>query len=721
MKTPTDAATERLIHLRATGVSLMLDPRSNGLPTVLHWGADLGDLTQQELSQLAEAVTMPNIPGFDDVVPRVALLPEHGTGWPGQPGLTGHRQGSDWSPLFALDSVETDGLSVRIRAADTAAQLGLVLEAVLTASGLVRMRATVRNDDTVKPYTLDGLMLALPVPDAATELLDLTGRWCRERAPQRHPFNAGTCLRETRSGRTGPDAALVLTAGTPGFGFGHGEVWGVHVAWSGNHRILAERLPTGRPVVAAGELLLPGEVILGPGEQYIGPWLYGSHSDQGLDGLSARFHDHLRARPGHPRRARPVVLNTWEAVYFDHDLDKLTHLADLGAQVGVERFVLDDGWFRHRRDDRAGLGDWYVDETVWPDGLRPLIDHVRALGMEFGLWVEPEMVNPDSDLARAHPEWILATGGRTPADRRSQQVLDLTHPEAYAYILERLDDLLTEYDIAYLKWDHNRELVDAGHSPGGEPAVHRQTLAVYALLDELRARHPDLEIESCSSGGGRVDLAILERTDRVWASDCNDALERQSINRWTGLLLPPELVGSHIGAARSHTTGRTHDLAFRAGTALFGHLGIEWDLTRASESERTELARWVSLHKQLRGLLHTGRVVHVDHADPALWAQGVISHDRTEAVFALTAVATSVAAHPGTLRLPDLDPHTTYRLRLLPPADQAPGMERGTPAWCTKNGITLPGSVLERVGIQLPTLHPEQLILLHLTSAPSTP
>lgn len=243
----TPVAAERLIHLRAADVSLVLDLRGTGLPTVLHWGADLGDLTQDELSQLAEAVTMPNMPGFDDVVPRVALLPEHGTGWPGQPGLTGHRQGADWSPLFTRDSVETDGPSVRIRATDEAARLSLALEAGLTPSGLVRMRATVRNDDTVRPYTLDGLMLALPVPDSATELLDLTGRWCRERSPQRHPFNAGTWLRETCSGRTGPDAALVLTAGTPGFGFGTGEVWGLHIAWSGNHRILAERLPMRPP------------------------------------------------------------------------------------------------------------------------------------------------------------------------------------------------------------------------------------------------------------------------------------------------------------------------------------------------------------------------------------------------------------------------------------------------------------------------------------------
>ncbi|WP_406171862.1 hypothetical protein OIE52_49160 [Streptomyces canus] len=203
---------------------------------------------------MAEAVTRANIGRFDDAVPRVALLPEHGAGWPGQPGLTGHRQGADWSPLFTLDSVDAEGLSVWIRATDRTARLGLVLDAGLTPSGLVRMRAAVRNDDSELPYTLDGLMLALPVPDAATELLDLTGRWCRERAPQRHPFHAGTWLRETRGGRAGPDAALVLTAGTPGFGFGHGEVWGLHIAWSGNHRILAERLPTGRPLHRPGAL-----------------------------------------------------------------------------------------------------------------------------------------------------------------------------------------------------------------------------------------------------------------------------------------------------------------------------------------------------------------------------------------------------------------------------------------------------------------------------------
>ena len=314
--------------------------------------------------------------------------------------------------------------------------------------------------------------------------------------------------------------------------------------------------------------------MLGTGEEYATPWLYAVWSDRGLDGLSAALHAWQRARPGHPASPRPVVLNTWEAVYFDHGLERLTGLADTAAELGVERFVLDDGWFRGRRDDSAGLGDWYVDEDVWPDGLAPLIEHVRGRGMEFGLWVEPEMVNADSDLFRAHPDWVLGVPGRLPPEWRRQQVLDLANPDCFAYLLERLDALLGEYDIAFLKWDHNRDLVEA--------RVHAQTLAVYRLLDELRARHPGVEIESCASGGGRVDLGILERTDRVWASDSNDALERQAIQRWTGLLLAPELVGAHVGPPRAHTTGRTHDLSFRVATALFGHFGFEWDVSAAS-------------------------------------------------------------------------------------------------------------------------------------------
>ncbi|MDP4502574.1 alpha-galactosidase [Nonomuraea turcica] len=702
------------IHLRAGGVSLVLDVGGPRLPSVLHWGGDLGDVTPAQLRELALAAVPAVVSSGLDTPAELSVLAEHATGWPGLPGLRGHRGGTAWSPLFTVTSAHAAGAEVRVEAVDEAAGLELAVWIALDATGLITLRAAVRNRHPAEPYVLDGLVLNLPVPAEAAELLDLTGRHLRERSPQRQPFTVGSRVRESRRGRTGADASLLLAAGVPDFGFRSGEVWAVHVGWSGNHVTYAERLPDGRAVIGGGELLLPGEVRLEPGEEYTTPRLYAAYG-HGLDGVSDRFHRHLRARPGHPADPRPVVMNTWEAVYFDHDLPKLRALADRAAEVGAERFVLDDGWFRHRRDDYAGLGDWYVDEDVWPQGLHPLVDHVRALGLGFGLWVEPEMINPDSDLARAHPEWIMSTGGRTPPEVRHQQVLDLVHPEAYAYVLDRLDRLVAEYAIDYLKWDHNRDLIDAGHSPRGEAAVHRQTLAVYRLLDELRRRHPGLEIESCSSGGARVDLGILQRTDRVWGSDCIDALERQSIQRWTQLLLPPELIGSHVGAGHAHTTGRRHDLAFRAGTALFGHFGIEWDLTSASVAERAELARWIALYKDVRGLLHTGRIVRADHPDPALWVHGVVAQDRSEAIFALVAVATSVVAPPGRVRLPGLDPRATYRVEPLAPGDVAAGINHVLPSWLARGELRLPGSVLEQAGIQAPDLYPEHLLLLRLT------
>jgi len=648
-----------MVHLRRGGVSFAVDDAGQ----VLHWGAAIEDDPA--------ALTVPPLPraSFDVAIP-LTLVPDRAAGWRGRPGLQG---GSD--PLSTAN--RTKG-----------GQTPLVTpEYELSESGVLRLRHTLRNTGD-EPYALTELGCVLPVPAVAAEVLDLTGRWCRERHPQRRPFDQGTWLRQTRHGRTGHDAPLLLVAGTRGFGFRSGEVWGIHLGWSGNASWWAERLPDGSSTLGAAELLDPGEVVLAPGEQYATPWLYAAWSDRGLDGLSERLHRFIRSRPSHPRRPRPVVLNTWEAVYFDHRLDRLTALADTAAELGVERFVLDDGWFRHRRDDTAGLGDWYVDDGVWPQGLQPLIDHVRGLGMEFGLWVEPEMVNPDSDLARAHPDWVLPG-----PPWRHQQGLDLTIPEAYAYVLERLDALLGEYDIAFLKWDHNRDLVGP---------VHAQTLAAYRLLDELRSRHPELEIESCSSGGARVDLGILARTDRVWASDTNDALERQNIQRWTQLLLPPELVGSHVGPPRAHTTGRTHDLSFRAATALFGHFGIEWDIASASDDERAELREWIARYKRWRELLHGGEVVRADLPDPAFALHGVVAADRAEALFCFVALATSAGERPGAVRLPGLDPDRVYRVE---------GLDRD---------VTLSGRALASVGLQMPLLAPEHALLLHLAASPGS-
>ncbi|NAZ82199.1 alpha-galactosidase [Kineococcus sp. R8] len=692
----------------------MLGTPADALPSVVHWGADLGELDAGALADLRRAGLTSGVNNDVDEPEPLAVLPEQSRGWTGLPGLSGHRAGRAWSTRFvptawAVEEAAAGG-RVEVEAADDEAGLALRLELELLPTGLVRHRTTLTNTADAD-YEVADLALSLPVPPEATEVFDLAGRWARERSPQRLPLVVGAHVRENRRGRTGPDAPLVLAVGTAGFGFRAGEVWSQHVAFSGNHRSVAERVAAGAAVLRGGELLLPGEVRLGPGESYATPWVYAAYAADGLDGVAARFHAHLRARQVHPTSPRPVIMNTWEAVYFDHDLDRLVELARAGAEVGVERYVLDDGWFRHRRADDAGLGDWYVDEDVWPQGLTPLVDAVRGLGMEFGLWVEPEMVNPDSDLVRAHPDWVLATGGRQPKLSRRQQVLDLGNPDAFAHVLERLDALLRENDIAYLKWDHNRDLLEAGSGPGGEPGVHAQTLAVYRLLDELRRRHPRVEIESCSSGGLRIDLGILERTDRVWASDCIDPVERQLIQRWTSQLLPPELVGSHVGAATSHTTHRTNDLSFRAGTALFASFGVEWDVTRATPEDRAELARWVALYKEVRPLLHTGTTVRADQHDESFAVHGVVAADGDDGLFAVVQLTTPVTAVPGAVRLPGLLPDAVYEVTLQAPGDAPARRSSANPPWFT-DGVRLPGRVLASAGLRGPALQPQQLLLL---------
>ncbi len=701
------------IHLRADGVSLLLALDSERLPQVVHWGADLGDLTAEEAVATARSVLGPvTHSGFDELAP-LELLPQAALGHAGRGVLAGSRDGRAWPPLFGSAEVTQDGQHVRVVARDEEAQLTLDTEIRMEPQGLLMLRHTLRNDADAT-YELDALPVQLPVPARAQELLDLTGRWSRERVPQRHSLGFGAWVREGRRGRTGHDAPLLLTAGTPGFGFRHGEVWGLHVGWSGDTSLWAERLPEGRVSLGGGELIHSGEVRIEPASSYTTPWLYAAHSNEGLDGITHRLHDWLRARPQHPRSPRPVVLNTWEAVFFDHDLPHLLDIAESAATLGVERFVLDDGWFTGRTSDRAGLGDWSVSETVWPTGLNPLIERINGLGMDFGLWVEPEMVNLDSDLARAHPDWLLAPPDRSPPSWRHQQVLDIARPEAWQHILERMDALLSDHAIAYLKWDHNRDVVDSEHA--GHGGVREQTLAFYALLDELRSRHPDVEIESCASGGARVDLEVLARTDRVWASDCTDARERQEIQRWTGLLVPPELVGAHVSSPRNHQTGRILDLSFRAGTALFGHFGVEWDVSTATDEERVELASWISAYKSLRPLLHTGDVVRADHTEEGTELHGVVARDRSDAVFAVVQLRTLTGSVPASVALPGLDPSRSYRVQVQSPGGDPRTMQIAPPPWLSDGGTVLPGSVLGSVGVAVPVLAPEQLLLLRVTA-----
>ncbi|SMQ68193.1 alpha-galactosidase [Agreia sp. VKM Ac-1783] len=706
-------------HLRSAGTSVVIDLTALGFPAIVHWGEDLGELTEAQLEDLGIAGRPQRVSGGLDTPSRLTLVPLESAGWHNEPGLVGSRHGRDFSPTFVLTETHSDApdggptTSVRLRSVDEHAQLDIQSTLTLDGAGLLHQQHTLTNlGDT--DYEVQHLLATFPVPQSARELLDTTGRHLRERSPQRHGFTTGRHVRDSRRGRPGADSTLFLAAGTPGFGFERGLVHAVHLAWSGNQRVAAERTVASHALVQAGELLAPGELCLGPGESYTTPDALGSWGD-GLTAVSARFHDSVRARPSHPSTSRPVTLNTWEAVYFDHDLDRLTRLADAGARVGAERFVLDDGWFRGRRDDTAGLGDWFVDDDIWPRGLTPIVEHVAALGMQFGLWVEPEMVNPDSELARAHPDWILQTGDHLPLEGRQQQVLDLSNGAVFDYLLERLDALLGAYDIAYLKWDHNRDLLEAGSTVTGKAAVHSNVRALYRLLDELKSRHPALEIESCASGGARVDLGILDHTDRIWTSDCIDPIERLTIQKYTNVVVPYELMGAHIGGPRSHSTGRRHELALRAGAALPGHFGIEWDISRLDDAELNELAAWVDAHKRVRELAHTGRAVYADLPDETADLRGVVSRDRDRALYAYTQVTSSASYPPGPITFPGLDDDQVYGVSLASPTTPLDGAGQSSLAW-TEHPVHLTGRSLRTVGIQAPVLFPEQLRLIDISA-----
>jgi alpha-galactosidase len=725
----TDTTHRTTVHLESAGTALVLEPRAggSGLPEVLHWGAALeGGAAAYDALNAATLAPVPHS-ALDAAWP-LTVLPGEADGWSGTPGWSGHRGGAAGAVRWHDVTCVRDGAALVTRAG-SADGTRLELRHALDEQGVLRVDGSVTNagDDSV-PLDVGALRAILPLPLRADEVLDLTGRWCRERSPQRSRLDHGTHLRASRRGRTGHDATLLMMAGTRGFDWGTGEVWAVHTAWSGNHEHLVEALPEGagrhHAVLGGGELLAPGEVRLAPGETYAAPTVVFVHSTVGLDGLSRRLHRSLRARPGHPSRPRPVVLNTWEAVYFDMDLERLRALADTAARIGVERFVLDDGWFGGRRHDHAGLGDWFVSPEAWPQGLSPLVDHVKGLGLEFGLWFEPEMVNEDSDLVRAHPEWVLRPAEGSPREWRAQQLLDLTDDAARAQLLERISGLVADYGIDYIKWDHNRDLLEAVHSvdaPDGRrlvdaPAVHAHTLAFYGLLDDLRARHPQLEIESCSSGGARVDLGVLGRTDRIWTSDCNDALERASIQRWTSLLVPAELMGTHIGPATAHTTHRTVDLGFRMLMALQGHAGLEWDISGCSAAELEQLTAWTALARELRPLLHTGDLVRSETPDATLHVTGTVAPDGGRAAYTVARLVTGRDAVSGAVPLPGLDPTRTYAVRLRPEAGLPAVVQLTAPAWWDlalgEEGFVAPGSVLTGVGLSVPVMGPAQGYLL---------
>ncbi|MEP2641436.1 alpha-galactosidase [Roseobacter sp.] len=682
-------------RLDDTRQTLVLAATGGRCPCVIYWGAPLS--LDEDLAQLTASLTLDVTGGMLDENPDLSLCPETARSFPGQPGLT--LRGDNGAPLnaaFALHAVDQTDTTLTVTCKDTPHGLEYVAHFALDPdTHVIAMTATLRS---ARPLHLTWLAApVLPAPQHADEMIDFAGRWCGEFQTVHTPWSAGIRTRENRTGRTGHEHFPGLLLPCRGATNTSGEAYALHYGWSGGHRMIAEELPDGRRQIQFGHA---PDTDPQPATEFRTAPLYGTYSAQGLNGCALSFQRHLRDRiVPWATPTRPVHYNCWEAVYFDHDLPTLMDIATRAAALGAERFVLDDGWFGRRDDDTTSLGDWQVDPRKYPDGLGPLIDHVRAQGMGFGIWFEPEMINPASDIYRAHPDWVL--GAPDQVLGRQQMVLNMALPQVRAYLYDKIAAVLRAHPIEYIKWDHNRVL------PHADAA---QTRGTYALLDQLRASFAHVEIESCASGGGRIDFGILARTQRVWLSDSNDALERLKIQLNAALFLPGAVTGSHVGPRRCHTSGRTLDMGFRAWVAAQRHMGFEMDPRELTDPEISTLRDVTQWWKDNRDWMWHADILRLDSADTAVIAEQQLAQDGARFVVFAGQAATSDQIVPRPLRLTGLAPQARYQISLRN-RDAVTALSRG--AMPLKDGpLTLTGAALMQHGVRLPWCYPETLWVL---------
>lgn len=683
-----DAAAS-LLHMRAQGVSVLLQLKPTGLPVILHWGTDLGDLD----GLTAEALLAAFGPTGLDPLPSMmsSLVPESSAGWSSRPALAGSHDGYTSAASFTRsharlisDTAVPPGLTevgadtVIIEAEDRVNKLSLDLAIQLTGNGLVRCRAGVTNKN-VAGYRLEALELFLPVSDLATHRIEFDG-----------PALSTVAL---RSGSWSVDhvgfddrpAQLALSEAATGFR--RGQVWQVHVAFSGAVQHRVERTAYGRTYLGGGEFLQAGEIVLGIGEAYHSPWVVWTWGD-GLDAAAARPHRHLQKEA--PRDNR-IIFDAGAPAFAHHDRQAMLGLAEYAAAVGAEMFLLNIGWC-----SRAGL-DPYADSAGLTDtgssaDLDGLLTRIRNFDLEVGFAIELELIEADPATARDHPDWLLTVE----RDGMTRQVLDLSVHAAMVHVWERLTKLLDRHHVSLLSWS----LPQGAHRPGATPTHHKSTLAAYRLLDALRERYPQLTIQTTS-----LDLAMAGRA--VGADLSADSTARHA--DFTGLvqLLPPGLVWQLALDEPDDATSS----AYRAISAFFGRLGLGMDLRKQTPGNLRSIHRWLGLYKRFRALLHSGTTVRSDESDRGFLAHGVVAADRDEALFALVWLERTLASRR--IRINGLDPATSYRIEVI---GARPGeAQTVTPSWAS-GAPMLTGQTLGAAGIPLPPARRGSALLLHLQS-----
>jgi len=701
-----DFTVTDVVRLDGGGRTAAFASFGHGVPCLIHFGASLPE--EEDLAELAIA-TIPNVSaGQIDPFQPLTFCPLAITGWQGHPGMVlQDKGGQDYLANPKLAGMDLDGPhAVRFTLHDRGQTdgLGVEISARLDPStGILHLAQKLTLPAGMSCSWLSAP--AVPAPAGMSRIIDHSGRWCGEFRRQETGFRTGAHVRESREGRTGHAHFPGVTLATASTGEHSGACLAATLAWSGGHRMLAEELPDGRRQVQFG--------VLDDGlarDEIISPTLMLAWSNAGLNSISQAFHGHLRAlqAPVNVRRGRephPVHYNCWEAVYFRHDLDELKAIATRAASLGAERFVLDDGWFRGRNDDTSSLGDWELDEAKFPDGLALLIDHVHSEGMRFGLWFEPEMVNRDSDLFRAHPDYML--GPQDQPSGRNQHVLDMAREDVRAHLFAQISAILSAHAIDYVKWDHNRPLT------GGNPD---QARGFIALLGDLVRAHPDVDFESCASGGGRIDFSVLELASRVWLSDSNDALERLRMQHEASRWIAPEVQGSHVGPRHCHTSGRELSMSFRAWVAAQRHMGFEMDPSELTPEEAETLSRVTAWWKDNRDFLFSGSLHRLETDDTEVFAEMTVDADRNRFILFAGQAGASAQIFLRPLRAAGLQPDAIYDVKLVNPEDVSRRANRLIVNDLADGGTTrLSGAFLMSSGLRLPNAAPASMTVVEGT------
>ncbi len=571
-------------------------------------------------------------------------------------------------------------------------------------SGILARSATIENRGSAPVTVEQAAAAAWALPAGHYTLNYLTGRWAGEWTLTQEPIHPGARVIESRRGSTGHQANpwFAIQAGAPDEE--HGEVWFGALGWSGSWRITVEQDQLDAVRITGGFNPFDFGYVLKPGERLESPVFYGGYSPQGLGGASRILHRYelehilprISATANQPApRVRPVIYNSWEATEMNVTEAGQEALAEKAAALGIDRFVMDDGWFGQRKNDQAGLGDWYVNKDKFPNGLKPLIDKVHSLGMDFGLWVEPEMVNPDSDLYRKHPEWVLHFPGRPESEQRNQLVLNLARPDVREYVFNFLDELLKENDIAFLKWDYNRNWSEPGWDQ--LPAAEQKRVYVeftrnlYGILAELRHRHPNLEIEDCSGGGGRVDLGILRYVDEVWTSDNTDPFDRLSIQNGFTYAYTPQVMMAWVTDSPHSLNHRTTSVAYRMLSSMQGSLGIGANILKWNDDERSTAKRLIAAYHQVQPTIVQGQLYRLISPlnGSEFSATESVRPDKTQAVVFAFIHSTQEQRGFPVLKLQGLDPATEYTLTSIEGKAGKGTPEVATGAWWMNHGLEM--------------------------------